>query len=160
MEGRVSVLVAFITLGVSSALGADAPLDRATLRGLKALQVVVDVGPELQQAGIKKEALAAKVRQRLESANVTVDANATDLVGVKVTAAHSRNTPYAVCVEMGIYQSVSLKRDPTVITNTVTWSGESVLLAPPKLLQEVVPNTVDQLVDQFLAALRSVNPSQ
>jgi hypothetical protein len=153
------IWIAVIPLSVISGLATDAPIDRATLRGLGALRVVVDIGVELQQAGITRARLEKEVEHQLEAAGIVVDANAVEFVGLRVTAAHSKNTPYAVSLVLGLYQSVTLKRDPTLKTITETWSGESVLLVPAKLLQNVLINTVDQLVDQFVMAFRRVNPS-
>lgn len=158
MTERVLVLTVFMALAANPACGADAPMDRATLRGLKTLQVAVDVGAELQQAGITRATLAGQVRQRLEKAGITIDPDAVDFVGVKVTAAQSKNTPYALCLELGIYQGVTLRRDPTMFTTAETWSGESVLLSPKKLLQDALTTTINDLVDQFVAAFKSVNP--
>src|SRR5262249_32315866 len=141
----------------AAGLGSDAPLDRATLRGLNGLKVLVDVGTELQQAGITTANLWPQVEQRLSKAGISVDRNALEFVGVRLSAAHSKNTPYALCVELAIYQGVSLRRDPKTKTTTETWSTQSVLLAPPKSLHEAVANTVDQLVDQFIDAFRSAN---
>jgi hypothetical protein len=57
-----------------------------------------------------------------------------------------------------MYQNVTLTRDPAIKTMAETWSGESVLLVPPKMLSEAMSNTVDVLVDQFIAAYQSANP--
>ena len=135
-------------------------MDRATLRGLKAVKAVIDFsdGAVMQQSGLTVGKLASQIEQRLEKEGVPVDSGAHEFVGLRVTFAHARKTDYALGLTLGLYQNVSLVRDPTMKTMAETWSGDSILLVPPRMLGEALSNTVDQLVDQFIAAYRSANP--
>ena len=134
-------------------------MDRATLRGLKAVKVVVDAPAiaGLQQAGVTGSKLVARMEQRLAKADIPVDNNAAEFVGLRVAFAHAKKKDYALALTLSMYQNVTLSRDRAVKTIAETWSGESVLLVPPKLLTEAMSNTVDQLVDQFIAAYRAAN---
>jgi hypothetical protein len=155
---RAAALLVFILLNVG-AWASDTPADRATLRGLKALQVAVDpTGPELESQGLRAEDLQARIQDRLRRANIPVDAAAPEFVGLHVMAAHEGKGPYAVCFSLGLYQSVSLDRDKSIRTATQTWETQSVVLAPARQLHNAMDSTLNQLVDQFIAAYAASNP--
>jgi hypothetical protein len=157
MPGRILVSIAF--LGLICGRASDGPIERATLRGLKAIKVIVDPpDAELQRGGVTAPKLAAQIAQRLEKDGLPVDNNAIEFVGLRVTAVHAKKKTSAICLTLGLYQNVSLVRDPAIKTTTETWSGESVVLVPPDLYSEAVADTVNQLVDQFADASRAANP--
>jgi hypothetical protein len=161
MKARIPLLlVLFFTALPPGAISSDAPMDRATLRGLKAVKAIIDSpdGTAMKEAGITVEKLAAQIEQRLAKEGIPVDREAREFLGLRVTFAHARKTDYALGLTLGVYQNVSLTRDPAMKTMAETWSGESILLVPPRMLGEAVANTLDQLVDQFIAAYRSANP--
>ena len=161
MKARASLLIAFTIILARGAACSDAPMDRATLRGLKAVKAVVDAPASvaMDQAGITVAKLIAQMEQRLAKAGIPVDANAREFVGLRVSFAHGRKTDYALGLTLAVYQSVTLVRDPAIKTMAETWSGESILLVPPRQLAEAMLNTVDQLVDQFVEAYRGTNPA-
>jgi hypothetical protein len=151
--------MAFLALAHPAARASDGPIERATLRGLKAIKVIVDPpDAELQRAGVTAKNLAAQIAQRLERGGLPVDNNAIEFVGLTVTAAHVKKKTSAVSLTLGVYQNVALARDPAIKTTTETWSTESVVLVPPELFSEAVADTVNQLVDQFASAFRLSNP--
>ncbi len=141
------------------AISSDAPMDRATLRGLQGVKAVVDSpdGAAMQQAGLTASKLARQIEQRLAKAGIPVDSSAREFVGLRVTFAHAKKTDYALGLTLAMYQNVSLTRDPAIKTMAETWSGESIVLAPSRMLGEAVSNTLEELVDQFIAAWRSAN---
>lgn len=152
-----------LALALAPALFAagDEPIDRATLRGLKAVSVVVDpLDAELQREGLSTSVLRRQVEARLERAGITVDANAVDFVGLRVLAAQAKRTSVAISIDLGVYQTVVLARDKQTRTATETWAVRSVVLSPPKQVSESTAETVDQLVQQLITAYRSVNPQQ
>jgi len=153
--------MAFLALACPYAGASDGPIERATLKGLKAVRVAVDPpDAELQRAGVTTTKLVAMIEQRLQKAGMATDNSAVEFVGLRVSAAHARKKPSAVSLTLGLYQIVTLVRDPKIKATTETWSGESVVLAPPELLHEAVSNTVNQLVDQFADAFRKANPKE
>src|SRR5436190_6316788 len=161
MAGRIFAALALLIVNCSQAGASDGTIERATLRGLKAVRVAVDPpDTELQHAGITAGKLASVVEQRLEKAGLPVDKNAVEFLGLRVTAAHAKKKSSAVCLTLGLYQNVTLVRDAKVKATVETWSGDSVVLAPPELFTDAISNTVDQLVDQFAAAYRQANDKQ
>lgn len=153
------MLVALFALPIQIGGAGDSPLDRATLRGLTAVGVVVDrLDPDLEQQGLTQEVFQAAIEKRLEGAGVKVDNTSAQFVGLRVTHVRARRGPYAVCLAIGLYQPVILSRDQTIRTATATWEVETVLMAAPKVLVEASRSSVNELADRFVAAFRSVNP--
>jgi hypothetical protein len=136
----------------------DNPIDRRTLHGLTALNLVVDTPePELQDRGLTVAAVETEFEKRLVKAGVHVNKNASEFLGVRIIAAHGKKTDFALCIMLAVYQAVSLKRDPTIASATPTWSVESVLLIPPRQFTEAWMDTVDQLVSEFVNAWQAAN---
>jgi len=159
MVRRIVSSIALLGLVCTQAAASDGPIERATLRGLKAVRVAVDPpDQELQHAGITAGKLATMLEQRLQKGGVPLDPTAVEFLGFRVTAAHSKKKPSAVCLILGLYQNVTLVRDAKVKATIETWSGDSVVLAPPELFFEAISNTVNQLADQFAQAWRQSNP--
>jgi hypothetical protein len=136
----------------------DSQLERNTLRGLAAFSVVVDPpGSELQDRGLTVAAMQTEVEQRLLKAGLRVDNSASEFVGIRIIAAHGKRTDFAVCVMLGVYQAVCLRRNPKIITAAPTWTAESVLLVPPRQFRAAWMDSLDQLVDQFANAWKAAN---
>ncbi len=158
-------MLLFLALPLFLVGAGDAPLDRATLRGLSAVNVVIDqVDPALQKEEITQGALQARVAERLRAAGIKVDEKAPDFIGLRVM--HVReggwnlyplSRPYALSLNLGAYQQVVLVRDAKVKTSTQTWEVETVLAAGAKAVYRACMNSVDELVDRFAAAWREAN---
>jgi hypothetical protein len=154
-----SRMLLFLALPLFLVGAGDAPLDRATLRGLDAVNVVVDhVDPALQKEEITQGALQARVAERLRAAGIKVDDKAASFVGLRVLhVREGRFSPYALSLNLGAYQQVTLVRDPKVKTSTQTWEVETVLAAGSKVVYRACMNSVDELADRFIAAWRQAN---
>jgi hypothetical protein len=158
MSRCLLLFLALAALRDPAAAAGDAALDRATLRGLAAVNVVVDqIAADLQSAGITPSVVRAHIEDRLTAANIKVDSSKQEFVAVRFTGVRDRRGPFAVSVSMGAYQPVTLTRDPKVRTATQTWEIETVLLADPKQLFRAAMESVDELTRGFINAYRSVN---
>ena len=156
MHSRVLL---FLALPLAMAAAGDAPLDRATLRGLGAVSVVIDrVDPALEEEGITQSALESRLAARLREADIKVDEKSANFVGVRVMHVRDgRRGPYALCLNLGAYQQVALARDAKVKTSTQTWEVETVLMAGTKVVYRACLDSLDELADRFVAAWRAVN---
>jgi hypothetical protein len=136
----------------------DAPLDRATLRGVTAMGVVIDqLDPVLEREGLTREALSSRLERGLETAGVQLDPSAKEFLALRIMQVRANKGPYGVCINVAFYQPVILSRDQKARTATQTWEVETVLLADPKQLNEATIASVDELADRFVAAWQSVN---
>jgi hypothetical protein len=152
-------VLALFALPVGLPAAGDGALDRATLRGLAAVNVVVDkLEPDLENAGITPDAVRTRVEERLRAANITVDPEKHEFLAVRMRSVRANRGPLAVAVTLGAYQPVILSRDQKIRTATQTWEVETVLLSDSKMLYRAAMDTVDELAAGFIAAFRSVNP--
>ena len=159
MNRRLLGIFALFAFPYLATAAGDSALDRATLRGLTALNIVVDkLDPQLEAAGIKSEAVRARLEDRLHAAGITVDTTKTDFLAIRMMAVRDNRGPFAVAITIGAYQPVTLSRDKNVKTATQTWEVETILLADPKLLYRGAMDSIDDLAARFVAAYRSVNP--
>lgn len=158
MDRRI-LLVAALFLPLLARAAGDAPLDRATLRGLKGIGVVIDLlDPELEKAGITRDLLLNRLLVRLQNGGIKIDPAASEFVGLRITAVRGSRGPYALSMSLGLYQPVLLSRNHDVRTSTQTWEVESVLMADPKVLPTACAETADDLSDRFATAFHAVNP--
>jgi hypothetical protein len=163
MYRRVCVLLAAIALPLGGA--GDAALDRATLRGVKAVNVVIDpVAPEIEKEGASAEGLRTRMQERLRDAGVQVDTASIEFVALRLTSVRAARGPLAIArgplaiaVTIGLYQPVTLVRDRNLKTATQTWEVETVVLADPRQVYQACMDSVDELTKRFVTAYRSVN---
>ena len=144
----------------------DAPLDRSTLRGLKAVHVVIDpVAPEIEKEGATADALRSRLEERIRRAGITIDNDSREFVGLRITAVRSARkalamgTTYAIAASIGVYQPVTLVRDASLRTATQTWEVETLTLVDTKTVDRACLDSMDELAGRFVTAYRSVNPA-
>jgi hypothetical protein len=137
----------------------DAPLDRATLHGLKAVNIVIDqLDPAIEGLGVTAATLETHLLARLAAAQIPVDRTAAEFIGFRITSVRGSRGPFALSLTIGLYQPVMLSRDHNTRTATQTWEVESILMADPKQVPAASFETADQLADRFAAAYKLANP--
>jgi hypothetical protein len=151
---------AALTWTAGLCLAGDSSMDRATLRGLKAVKVVVDSpGPEIERAGVDREFLRTGLEQKLRDAGIKIDNDVNEFLGVSISSARGgRRGPISLVVGLGVYQVVTLSRDKEMKTVAETWGDQRVVSATARGLDRSLLSVVDELADEFVRAYRSVNP--
>ena len=156
-----------LTVFAGGCLAGDSTMDRATLRGLKAVKVVVDPPPpEMERAGFDRDHLRANIEQKLRDAGIKVDNDVIEFLGLGIAMVQGGRkvplsfgkAPVSLTLSLGLYQVIVLSRDQTIKTVAETWEQQKVIQATAKSLDQVLPGAIDELVDQFVKAYRSVNP--
>jgi hypothetical protein len=159
MYRRILLFAALLLLPPATNAAGDGPLDRATLKGLKGIGVVVDtIDPELENLGVTRDILLARVLARLKRDRITVDPGAKEFLGLRINAVRASHGPFALSLTLGLYQPVLLSRDRDVTTSTPTWEVETVLMADSKVVLTACRESADDLSDRFAAALHATNP--
>jgi len=158
MRNKLLVIAALLAVPAVTCGAGDAELDRATLRGLKAVGVVIDrIDPQLPKEGVTSDELQKRLTSRLTAAGVPVVPDAQEFVGIQIAAVRGNRGPYALSLTIGLYQPVIVARDPKIRTATKTWEVETILMAEPKVVRDASMESVDELADRFAAAWRAVN---
>jgi hypothetical protein len=153
----VAVLLFAFPVAIQGA--SDAALDRATLRGLRTINIVIDhLDAGLEKEGITESVLQARLMNKLQDAGIPVNQTASEFVALRVTPVRSGRGSWGLSIMIGCYQPVTLVRDKNLKTATQTWEVETILLADSKQLYRASMESVDELADRFVTAFRSVNP--
>jgi len=155
MYRKLVLLLAAIAIPLPGS--GDGTLDRATLRGVMAVNVVVDpVTAEIEKEGATADALRSRLEQKLRDGGVQVDADAVEFVGLRLTSVRAARGPIAISANVAFYQPVTLVRDRSAKTTTKTWEVDSIMLAESKQVYRACMDSVDELADRFVTAYRSV----
>jgi hypothetical protein len=163
----ISFSLALAVFLTGNCAASDTAMDRATLRGIKAVKVIVDPTPtEVEREGLDRDHLRSRIEQKLRDAGVAIDSDAAEFVGLNITSVRGvktsvlslKNSPLSLMIGLGVYQVVTLNRDKTAKTVAETWGQQRVMSAAPKAAAEAVSSAVDELADDFVRAYRSVNP--
>jgi len=159
--------MALMAFGAALCAASDSTMDRSTLKGLKAVKVIVDTpAPEVEREGVSSEGLRITVENKLRDAGITIDHDVNEFLGLNISSARPpRKTliskgPVSLVINLGFYQIVLLNRDKTTKTITETWGDQRVAPTAPKAIDRTVSDAVDDLVNEFITAYRSVNPKQ
>jgi hypothetical protein len=165
-------LVVLVVIALSLSLGAfalaiDAVSNRATLRGLKGVGVLVEKLPsEVEQEGLKRDQLQMEVESKLLKAGIKVltreEAFNTPgepflYININVNIAKTESDIYPYGIDMLLIQKVSLLRDSKLTSYAITWSTGGVgSIAKPILSQ--LRESVEAMVDVFIKAYLTENP--
>jgi hypothetical protein len=159
MDRKLFLLAALLFLPPASKGAGDEPIDRATLKGLAAVGVVIDtIDPELEKLGVTREAVLTSMLARLGSDHVTVDPGAKEFLGLRMIAVRAGHGPFAVALTLGLYQPILLSRNHDTRTSTQTWEVQTILMADQKILVTACTESADFLLDRFAKSFHSVNP--
>jgi hypothetical protein len=153
----VSGLVLLLSLA-PIVFASDDKTDRATLKGVTSVCVVVEGKADAQAA----------IEEKLTDAGIPVDKKATtclylnvrtlQAVGRQGIAKRERPIPlYAVDVRLEFLQTVILSRDKTIKTYAPTWSSSNMATVSADELAKTVVELATGLTDQFVIAYKSVN---
>jgi hypothetical protein len=158
MYGRLLVFAALAAPCAMRGAG-DSQVDRETLRGLKAVNVIIDqIHPELERQGLTRESLQTRLEERLQEAGISVDRNALEFLALRILPAQEKKGSFCISVRLGVYQPVMLVRDNKIRTATETWEVATLWALQPKALEFSTRSAVDQLADRFVEVYRAINP--
>jgi Putative peptidoglycan binding domain len=158
------VLIGMVAVPGMPVWASDDDAARETLKGLPGVVVWVgDIAPDIEQSGVTKQQLQTEVERQLRRAEIAVFSNQeagapsdVALVTVSVTTLRHTGGLYAYAVDLAVYQTATLLRDPTP-RSLATWTVGSISLVEASDLRAIL-TSVSQKVDQFIQAYRAVNP--
>src|SRR5207245_7640887 len=91
-------------------LAADSSMDRATLRGLTAVKIVIDQPPpEMEQEGLDRDHLRSTIEQKLRNGGIKIDNDAVEHLGLPSASARTgRRISHYLSLYLGLSQYVLL----------------------------------------------------
>ena len=145
----------------------DSKSNRATLRGLEGVAVLVEqLSPEVEKEGLVKNRLQTEAELKLRMAGIKVLTKEECLkmpgepylyININVNIARTESDIYPYSIDVLLIQKVSLVRDPQQTTYAVTWSTGGVGSIRKPILSQL-QNSVEDMLDVFVKAFLSENP--
>lgn len=160
-----------IVLGVAALLllhlpaWADTPHERASLKGLKGVMVMVGMlGPPYGDHGLSIiQQLQTDIELRLRQGGIQVSSEPRGYLpgylNVNITRWKNAGGTYEVNVLLRLNQLVRLERNLNIQTLGTTWHAESLFPVRADSLRDVQSHVAD-LVDEFINAYLEQNPKQ
>jgi hypothetical protein len=158
---------ALLLWSIAPATASDSEIDRASLKGLKGVFVLVeDLNPPEEQAGLKAADIQADVEQRLQAAGIPLLSKTQDLstpgmptLYVSVSVASSTATGlWPFSIDVNLEQQATLKRSPdTFVPTAVTWHVGSIGAVDKSDILSIRDRLNEQIA-RFVNAYLKVNP--
>ena len=166
---RFFLSAALFACSIAPAAASDSEIDRASLKGLQGVFVLVeDLNPPEEEAGLKAADIQADAEQQLKAAGIPLLSKAQNLdtpgmptLYVSVSVASSTATDvWPFSIDVNLEQQATLKRSPdTFVPTAVTWHVGS-LGAVDKSNIRSVRERVNEQVAKFVNAYFKVNLTQ
>lgn len=163
----VGIIAIFSLCWVCTVLAIDGKSNRATLRGLRGVGVLVEkISPEVEKEGLNWDQLQVAVESRLHKAGIEILTKEESVktpgepylyININVNIAKTEADIYPYSIDLLFIQKVSLQRDPRLMSYAVTWSTGGVGSIGKPILNQL-RESVNDMVDVFIKAYLSENP--
>jgi|SRR6185312_13249547 len=160
---------ALLVSSIAPATASDSEIDRASLKGLQGVFVLVeDLNPPEEQAGLKTADIQADAEEKLKAAGIpllnkaqAIDAPGMPTLYISVSVASSAATgAWPFSIDVNLEQQATLKRNPdTFVPTAITWHVGS-LGAVDRSNIRSVRDRVNEQVAKFVNAYSKVNLTQ
>ena len=164
----ITLIVVFLSFSISTsvvfAIGDD-NYSRPSLRGLKKLLVVVQIGKpvseDFKKAGLTEDRIRTAVELKLQEAKIDVvyrDLSPdTPVLHVELDGSNRNGKIFSFLVEVELWQKTFLKRDPKMEVIAGTWSTGVFGLGSVQNIANDIMGLINSLMDTFVKAYLSVN---
>ena len=163
----ILVVMILVILFVVPSWAVDGKSNRATLRGLKGIGVLVEqLPPEVENGGLSKNQLQKDVEAKLRAAGIKVltkeecaktPGEPNLYINVNVNIAKTESDIYPYSLDLLFIQKVSLLRDQKITSYGVTWSTAGVGSITKTMVSQL-RESVGEILDIFIKAYRAENP--
>jgi hypothetical protein len=166
---RFLLAAALLLCSLAPARASDSEIDRASLKGLKGVFVLVeDLNPTEEQAGLKTADIQSDAIQKLQAAGIPllskeqdIDAPGMPTLYINVSVASSATSDlWPFSIDVNFEQQATLKRNPdTFVPTAITWHVGS-LGSVDKSNIRSVRDRVNEQIAKFVNAYNKVNLTQ
>jgi len=160
---RSVVMLCALTIIPRPSATQDTPSQRATLRGIRVVKVVIeDLDPDLERDGVSEDQLLTDAELLLRQSRITVVeeyAPSDGIVSVTIKAMKNRDqTGYAYALTLQFLKSV-VEQTTGKSALGVTWSGhEGTATVGVNRFADSVRGSLRGSVNEFVTAIRKANP--
>jgi hypothetical protein len=154
---------------IPPATASDSEIDRASLKGLKGVFVLVeDLNPPEEQAGLKTADVQTDVEEKLKAAGIPLLSKTQDMdtpgmptLYISVSVASSTASDlWPFSIDVNLEQQATLKRSPdTFVPTAVTWHVGSIGAVDKSNIRSI-RDRVNEQVAKFVNAYLKVNLTQ
>jgi hypothetical protein len=166
---RFLLPAALLLSSLVPATASDSEIDRASLKGLQGVYVLVeDLNPPEEQAGLKTVDIQADIVQKLQAAGIPLLSKDQDIqtpgmptlyVSVSVASSPSGDL-WPFSVDVNLEQQATLKRNPdTFVPTAITWHVGAIG-AVDKSNVRSIRDRVNEQIAKFVNAYNKVNLTQ
>jgi hypothetical protein len=161
--------IAFLWCALSTALASDSEIDRASLKGLHGVFVLVeDLNPPEEQAGLKAADIQSDAEEKLRLAGIPLLNKAQSVITpgmptlyISVSVASSATSDFwPFNIDVDLEQNATLTRNAEVFVPTaITWHVGAI----GGVAKSDIPSIRDRVraqVDRFVRAFLAVNPKK
>lgn len=166
---RFFLPAALLVCSIAPATASDSEIDRASLKGLQGVFVLIeDLNPPEEQAGLKTADIQADATQQLKAAGIPllskeqgIQTPGMPTLYVSVSIASSATTElWPFSIDVNLEQEVTLKRNPDAFVPTaVTWHVGSIGAVDKSNIRSV-RERVNEQIAKFVNAYNKVNLTQ
>ncbi len=166
---RFFLPAALLLCSIVPATASDSEIDRASLKGLQGVFVLVeDLNPPEEQAGLKTADIKADAEEKLKAAGIplltktqNIDTPGMPTLYISVSVATSPTTDlWPFSIDVNLEQQATLKRSPdTFVPTAITWHVGSIG-AVDKSNVRSIRERVNEQVAKFVNAYFKVNMTQ
>jgi hypothetical protein len=166
---RFFLPAALLVCSIAPAKASDSEIDRATLKGLQGVFVLVeDLNPPEEQAGLKTADIQADAEEKLKAAGIPLLSKAQNFdtpgmptLYISVSVASSSATDlWPFSIDVDLEQQATLKRNPdTFVPTAVTWHVGSIGAVDKSNIRSI-RDRVNEQVAKFVNAYFKVNLTQ
>jgi hypothetical protein len=163
----ISIIVLSLLLPTSAVLAiGDDPYSRPSLKGLRKLAVVVQIGKpvsdDFEKAGLTEERIRTSIELKLREARMDVIyrenmAPDTPILHVEVNGSRRNSKTFSFLIEVELWQKSFLKRDPKIEVIAATWSAGVFGLGSASRIADDIMGWINSTMDTFVKAYLSVN---
>ena len=160
---------ALLLCSSAPATASDSEIDRASLKGLTGVFVLVeDLNPPEEQAGLKTADIQADAEEKLKAAGIpllsktqNMDTPGMPTLYISVSVASSPATGlWPFSIDVNLEQQATLKRNPdTFVPTAVTWHVGSIGAVDKSNIRSI-RDRVNEQVAKFVNAYFKVNLTQ
>lgn len=150
----------------SKAFALDSEANRATLKGLVGVKVLVeDLAPEVEKSGLSKVRLQSIIEMKLKKTGIkvltqeeVVRTPGEPYLYLNINAATGKTQPhlYMYSIDLALIQNIVLEREPKTPTYGITWSTGGVGLIEGEALKQL-SESILRMIDLFVEAYQSAN---
>ena len=162
MKTRIILIVVLAMVFSLAWMDSLAFTDKATLKGLKGIAVVIeDLCPELNEVGLTERQIQTDVELKLRSAGIKVltiekalKEKDSSLIYINVNSFKYKQRPqgwFVYNIICNLNEHVFLERNPYIKTLGTTWQNGYLGIGNIKAIRESVKDRIDQFINAYLS---------